>query len=306
MWLTLYLILLVFLAYQSFFWSPFHLYVVGCVLYILVYLLHPEKREWHWFRSWSFWDHVRKWYFPHHIHSVHWADLSVEGKVYVFMVVNPVSLVDTVLAFGLHGKKNPVLNRLSPLIMAPAYLFYVPYVTDAVQWAGLVPERTRSKSYTEITNDILSGEDFSGLEFGGDGLKKSLVAPHYTRSALGDENSLQMLRWAAERASHGLTNLCIVPVMHRGSSLLYRKCQSSPFPEPLHWRPPWPFFGFGFMFSCLPRRTELNTFVGRPIPVIDNVQVLAEAFSREMACLRKAADANTLPDDDWDIEKGDT
>ncbi len=316
MWLTLYVTLLIFLLYQSFFWSPLHLYVVSCVLYVLVYMLHAQHREWHWFRSWAFWDYFRRWYFPHNIHSIHWGDMTTsssegDGRVYLFVVVDPVSLIDTVLAFGLHGKKNPVLNRLSPLILAPSYLFHIPYITDAAQWAGLVPEQTRSKCYTEVVNDILSGEDFAAFA-----LRRSLVVFHYRRSGYpdggndGGEN-IQFVGWAAERAKYGLTHLCLVPVIHRGSSLLYRSCgvQGQRHDgEPFHWRSQWPFFGLGYMGTCLPRRTELNTFVGRPIPVIDNAAALSEAFSRELASLRRAANENASSGAeaaDWDIERGE-
>lgn len=289
MWLTLYVLVLIFAWYQSFFWSPFHLYVLFSVLYVLVYVLRAEGREWHWFRSWSLWDRFRKWYFPHHVHSLYWNEMATaldsdEDNVLVFLIVNPVSLVDTVSAFGLHGQKNPVLQRISPLIMAPWYLFYLPYVTDLIQWAGLVSERRRSEDYTDAVNNLVTS------------WRCNVVVP--CEEAVDDD--YREVKWAAEHARAG-KSLCIVPVLHgAGSSRLYRSCTlCSTRRQYQSWM--WPFFGFGYLGTCLPRRVELHTFVGRPIRVVGDTPVLVDLFIQELKGLTMAANANR---GDWDIEQG--
>lgn len=315
MWLTLYALLLIFAWYQSFFWSPVHLYVLFSVLYLLVYVLRAEDREWHWFRSWAFWDRFRKWYFPHHVHSLYWNEMTAAldaGCSLVFLVVNPTSLVDTVSAFGLHGQKNPVLSRLSPLIVAPWYLFYVPYVTDLIQWTGLVPDGTRHKEFTEIVNDI-------AVEAGVGWRRHIVIGYDYRPGGELEESNLQELKWAAEQTrkcgggggvEDGRAPICLVPVIHTGSFRLYRRlmCRSTP-------RAVWPFCGFGYFGSCLPRRTELHTFVGKPIRAQNDCKPFADAFFQELRCLSTAANSNLHLNDDgddnndnedvsWDIERG--
>ncbi len=304
MWLTLYVFVLIFACYQSFFWSPAHLYVLFSVLYLLVYVLRAEDREWHWFRSWSFWDRFRRWYFPHHVHSLYWNEMTAAidaGCSLVFLVVNPSSLVDTVSAFGLHGQKNPVLSRLSPLIVAPRHLFYVPYVTDLIQWTGLIPEVTRHKDFTETVNDITVEA--------GVGWRRHVVIPYeYRPGGELEESNLNAIGWAAEKIRDGRPPICLVPVIHTGSFRLYRRlmCQTTP-------RAVWPFCGFGYFGSCLPRRTELHTFVGKPIQAQNDCVPFADAFFQELRCLSTAANTNLHLDDDddettlsatWDIERG--
>lgn len=207
MWLVAYFVLLLFAWYQSFFWSPLHLYILFSAVYVLIYTLNARERDWHWFRSLSFWDRFRKWYFPHHVHSSHWNSFTADKLLgcAVFVVIDngssSSSLMRSLVVFGLHGSKNPLIQRLDPLIVAPSYLFYLPYVTDVIQWAGmtsLAPE-----------DHVVNG--------------RSVVIHCHC--------PLDAIHWASK---HAFAVFSLIPVIHVEQE--ERRCLSScsPLPRELH------------------------------------------------------------------------
>lgn len=259
MWSVLYLVCLAIAFYHSFFWSSLHLYVLSTLVYVLFYAGTrghlTGTRNWTWLRSLPMWDSLRIWYFPHRLHSMHWSKFDVELKgarrrAFIFLAASldadadtttttatteRIELVDDVLgtsAFALHGCKNPAISRLSPLVAVHRWYFYLPYITDVMQWCGFIAQTESAIEAALIRN----------------------VSVVTTR-----------LDVATVSNNADLSHVSIVPVVHYMSrGPLY----THPFPLSRRREGFIPRdCALGYWGSFLPKRAMIDTYIGDPIPI---------------------------------------
>lgn len=128
-------------------YSPWHVSILGVLVYFVYYVSNTHEqasRRWHSLRASRFWDWLLRKPRVYLNHTViqggNWASFDRNGQVYLFVTCPPVHYqVGNVATFSLHGRSCRKLNALSPSVLLPSYYFYVPVLTDILQWLGCCP-----------------------------------------------------------------------------------------------------------------------------------------------------------------------
>lgn len=157
LWILLYLIVLILILYWSLLFSSLHAIAFATVIYVAYYLVAYAGdgcREWQWLRGATVWDRLR----PYQVCCAN-PSAFVKGERYVFFNADSVTGAAaaaasgssrdsgsrntqmTLWAFGLHGKELQWVKRAEIIACLPDRVFYVPYITDVLQWAGCVADK---------------------------------------------------------------------------------------------------------------------------------------------------------------------
>jgi hypothetical protein len=292
MWDAIYAYVILQLWITSFFWSSLHIFVAISGAYALFHVFtwsHKEgSRKWSRFRSLSLvvvvvvvvilslfrsmaiWDWLRRRHFHHSWHQGGgWQAFQKEGQAYLFIVHPQMYGLTSFFAFGLHGRQNKTMARLSPYVMMPSPPFYYPLISDVIQWAGGI---VHTKAQLQ---DALS-HNFSVVWSPTGGMMRSHDISHGV--LLVDELlDMGLFDWLSEYGSQCRFN--IVPVCHTGEHAAYRNMSDS-LPSVLkelqrasyNWcGVEFPLPVFGLAGSPFPKRCELRTLVGEPISTMKEV-----------------------------------
>jgi hypothetical protein len=277
MWDAIYAFIIAELWITSFFWSSFHVFALVSTAYGLFHVFtwsHREgSRKWSRFRSMALWDWLFRRSSSYIRHSWHqgggWASFEKHGQAYLFIVHPQAYGLTSFIAFGLHGRHNKTVARLSPYVMMPSPPFYYPLVSDIIQWAGGIVHTT------EQMQDALS-HNFSIVWSPAGGMMRSAdIADPLVLSE--DHLSLGVFDWISSYGNQCRFN--IVPVCHVGEACAYHNA-SDRLPSFLRnlqqqtyaWcGVEFPLPVFGLFGSPIPRSCELKTLVGEPISTMREV-----------------------------------
>ena len=284
MYIAVWIAILIIAICFSFFNSSTHLFVFACVVYALYYFASwsykEGSRSWSWFRSLRLWNIIRLRWFTHHVHQGgQWKDFERAGDTFLF-VVHPASYgISTFLTFGAHGSSNSAIRRLQPLIAMPRAFFYVPGLTDLVQWFGgivhshdaMAAALTNHRSVVWSPGGPMDHSSYFPLQDEENEENQSAIK-HMEENALDNED---LFAWITQ---HGKgCNLYVVPVIHFGEQHTYRNYTGSVGAKwwPLGMLQSWcwqrfqyefPLVLSGWMGSIVPQRgCKLTTIVGAPI-----------------------------------------
>lgn len=147
-WVLLYLIVLGLILYWSLLISSLHAAAFVTIIYVSYYLVAYSGdgcREWKWLRSHRIWDRLC----PYQVICIN-PDEFFQGEKCVLLDVCMVPGVTaasssgketmSLWAFALYGKRSPFVARLDLRVCLPKSVFYIPYLTDALQWAGCIAD----------------------------------------------------------------------------------------------------------------------------------------------------------------------
>lgn len=136
-WVFLYLVVLCALLYWSLLFSSLHAFALACVVYVAFYLVAyaPDgSRQWSRVRRLGVWDWAR----PYQVLYDSDTIKNNNGR-YLFITETFGGTANwrmSLWAFALQGPRFPV----QALVCLPYRIFYVPYVTDVLQWLGCIAE----------------------------------------------------------------------------------------------------------------------------------------------------------------------
>lgn len=207
-------------------------------LYFIIVVLPPSRS----FRSWSFWDFLRK-------------TVTVTGQP-----LHKEQVIYAVCPHGVHGEGailyfvlNSVYLHVVPV--ATSLLFYIPICREFMQLAGAVPANA---------HDIVELLDAG---------KSILMMPEGLRGLLNRDLSVLQrrkgfIRLARTNQNHG--QLSIVPVYIAGTHEMYTTYNVWPWMQGLllkHFYYPWPILNWG-SFGFWPRTNHpIQVRFGEPIKV---------------------------------------
>ncbi len=290
MWFALYGIVMVVGLIVSFLASPLHIFALLSIMYLAFYVSWARwtgSRNWPWLRSLPVWSWISKWYFPLRYHCAHWDKFKRYGHSYLFVVhPNPYNLA-IMVAFGAHGRGNAVIQRISPRVMVPTFLSYLPYVSDVLMWlGGTVHSEEGLKDLLNHNNSVVwcpsgmrdaLGTNSRRTNHGSSG---SAVDPRGSSSDDLERGSeyvsvepapLSVFEFAVKYAE--ACRFSLVPVLMVGEEDLYTNHTSV---LPKGWQDlqraifnrtgyPGPLVLTGSRGTCFPRRRPLHCYIGEPI-----------------------------------------
>lgn len=152
-WVLLYLIVLGLILYWSLLISSLHAAAFVTIIYVSYYLVAYSGdgcREWKWLRSHRIWDRLC----PYQVICIN-PDEFFQGEKCVLLdaglfpggASSSSSTANrqqqqtmSIWAFALYGKRSPFVARLDLRVCLPRRVFYIPYLTDALQWAGCIAD----------------------------------------------------------------------------------------------------------------------------------------------------------------------
>lgn len=278
MWTAAAFIIFGYMWLSSFFWSSLHLFVFFSLVYGIYFFASSSHREgtraWSRFREWTLWDVVRRRHFHHSWHQGNgWRSFERHGEAYLFIVHPQNYGVTSFFAFGLHGQQCRALQRLRPLVMMSRFFFWVPLLTDFIQWAGGIVHTTE-----EMQDALNHNRSVVWAPLGG-GMMTSHDIAHGV--ALQEEAlDIRVFEWISAYGSKCRFN--IVPVHHTGEEDAYYNTAAttvsgSGWLQSLrrymhtHTGYEFPLCVFGWGGTFIPRRVELRTKVGEPISTMDPI-----------------------------------
>lgn len=284
MYIAVWIAILIIAICFSFFNSSTHLFVFTCVVYALYYFASwsykEGSRSWSWLRSLRVWNVIRLRWFTHHVHQGNqWKDFERAGDTFLF-VVHPAGYgISTFLTFGAHGPNNSAIRKLQPLIAMPRAFFYVPGLTDLIQWFGgiihshdaMAAALTNHRSVVWSPGGPMNHSSYFPVDQEEQQQQDQSAIKHMEEGALDNED---LFVWIA---NHGKgCNLYVVPVIHFGEEHAYRNHTGTVGSKwwPLGMLQTWCWHRFqyefplvlsGWMKSIIPARCRLTTIVGPPI-----------------------------------------
>lgn len=278
MYIAVWIAVLIIAICFSFFNSSTHLFVFACVVYALYYFASwsykEGSRSWSWLRSLRVWNIIRGRWFTHHVHQGgQWKEFERAGDTFLFVVHPAAYGISTFLTFA--TPCNPTIAKLQPLIAMPRAFFYVPGLTDLVQWFGgivhshdaMAAALTNHRSVVWSPGGPMDHSSYLSSE-GDDGS----ALKHMEEATLDNED---LFAWIT---AHGKgCNLYVVPVIHFGEENAY--CNYTGRVGARWWLlgmlQSWCWHRFqyefpvvlsGWLGSVVPRRgCKLTTIVGAPI-----------------------------------------
>lgn len=276
MYIAVWIAVLIIAICFSFFNSSTHLFVFACAVYALYYFASwsykEGSRSWSWLRCLRVWNIIRGRWFTHHVHQGgQWNEFERAGDTFLFVVHPAAYGISTFLTFG--TPCNSTIAKLQPLIAMPRAFFYVPGLTDLVQWFGGIVH-SHDAIAAALTNhrsvvwspggpmdrsSYLSSEDGSALK-------------HMEEGTLDNED---LFAWITANGKG--CNLYVVPVIHFGEEKAY--CNYTGRVGARWWLlgmlQSWCWHRFqyefpvvlsGWLGSIVPQRgCKLTTIVGAPI-----------------------------------------
>ena len=283
MWVFLFVFILFHAWLTSFFYSSLHIFVFVSLIYALVYFASrgwkDGSRQWPWLRELGIWDRLRSYWFSHSWHQVNgWKDFNRYGEAYIFILHPRCYGIASFFAFGLHGchaQKNFQTDSL--LITMPTFLFYIPVLSDILQYAGCIKhDRECVQRALDHKNSVVWSIPSRSAQIVvmGDPEKRDF-------SILDGTREVRLFDWISQYGQDGLgrNKINIVPVFQSGEWDAYY--------NPRDRLPPWlssiqdffreqigyefPLVVFGWMGTFVPRKCVLRTIVGTPIPVIEDL-----------------------------------
>lgn len=280
LWITILIIAILF----SFFNSSTHLFVFACVIYALYYFASwsykEGSRRWSWLRSLSAWNVVRQRWFTHQIHQGgQWKDFGRAGDTFLF-IVHPAGYgISTFLTFGAHGRTSSQLHALQPLIAMPRAFFYVPGLTDVIQWFGgivhthdaIAAALSNHRSVVWSPAGPMNHSSYFPLPTQQQQVNDEGALKHMEESLLDNED---IFAWISEKSK--ACNLYIVPVLHIGEESAYRNYTGVAGSrwwllgtlQMWCWQRfqyEFPVILSGWLKGVVPRPCRLTTIVGSPI-----------------------------------------
>lgn len=171
-WVLLYLIVLSLILYWSLLFSSLHAAAFLTLVYVSYYLVAYSGdgiREWKWLRSHPIWDRLC----PYQVICIDPKEFSQEKQCLLLdarSVCSPLAEAGgggggdrnmSLWAFGLYGKRLPFAACLQPIVCLPRSVFYIPYLTDALQWAGCIADGDADVAWE--TRSVVVSALFEGL-----------------------------------------------------------------------------------------------------------------------------------------------
>lgn len=171
-WVLLYLVVLSLILYWSLLFSSLHAAAFLTLVYVSYYLVAYSGdgiREWKWLRSHPIWDRLC----PYQVICID-PNEFFQGEQYLLLdarsICSPLAETDggggdrnmSLWAFGLYGKRLPFAARLQPIVCLPRSVFYIPYLTDALQWAGCIADGDADVAW-ETRSSVVVSVLFEGL-----------------------------------------------------------------------------------------------------------------------------------------------
>lgn len=278
--------------------SPLHLFALACFVYVAYYVSWARwtgSRNWPWLRSLRIWTWITSRYFPLTYHCAYWDKFAQYGHSYLFIVHPNMYNVAMMAAFGTHGTRPRVISRLSPRVMVPAFVSYIPYVCDLIMWlGGAVHSEDGLKNLLNANCSVVWCPT---------GMKDALLQD--SDVTVVEPSPLSVFEFAVRYGAE--CRFSLVPVLITGEADLYTNHTQS---MPQGWQDmqhlmykrsgypgPLPITGAGG--TCIPKRRPLHCYIGEPVdPSTVRQAVDARAMSPAQS-LRKAFYAHM---DDLDVE----
>jgi len=232
-------------------------------------------------RSFALWDWLRKRYFDHHLHQKgNWSEFKKHGEAYLFIVHPQNYGVASFFTFGAHGCKCAKLERLSPLLLMPRLLFYVPILTDILQYFGGI-----ANSREHIEKALGTRKSVVWAPLG------PMMTSHDIENGImlqADALSIDTFEWLVkygERCSFKL-----VPVCHVGEENVYSNYNArlprwikqiqGYFRKSYDYE--WPLAIVGWGGTFLPKPCTIYTKVGAPVSTMqmDNGEMVKKSAAQ--------------------------
>lgn len=177
-------------------------------------------------RAFGLWDILKRRYFSYQLFQAgSWESIKEHGHAYLFIVYPQHYGIATFLAFGMYGSKVQRLANLSPLILMPRFLFYVPIVCDVVQYFGgiMYQQSNIMNALGQRKSVVWSPEGpIPGNQDGDDNSSSSTTMK-------ADTLPLKMFEWLTKHGER--CEFSLVPVCHEGEQGLYTNYRFQlPFP----------------------------------------------------------------------------